>query len=118
MVLLHDIAKVTVITVITAESPPITPKSALFRLINELLFNISALPRRRRAKVSDGSPESSSKVCRQKRGRCETIVTVRTVTIVSHLYRFCRQSFELDSRDSSKTFYLLLRERGEIKKKS
>ena len=39
----------------------ITPKSALFRSINELLFNISALPRRRRAKVSDGSPESSSK---------------------------------------------------------
>ena len=69
-------SKSTVITVITAESPPITPKSALFCSINELLFNISALPRRRRAKVSDGSPESSSKVCRQKRGRCETIVTV------------------------------------------
>ena len=35
-------SKSTVITVITAESPPITPKSALFRSINELLFNIGS----------------------------------------------------------------------------
>ena len=40
----------------------------------------------------------------------------RTVTIVSCISRFCRQSFELDSGDRSEIFTSLLRERGEIEK--
>ena len=65
--------------------------------------------RRRRGALPNANATSATRAATRPLG---------TVTIVSHLYRFCRQSFELDSRDSSKTFYLLLRERGEIKKKS
>ena len=50
--------------------------------------------------------------------RCETIVTVRTVTIVSHRPRFCRQTFELDSGDPSETFALVLRGRADRLKRS